>query len=610
MYEVTIIEHDGKSITLEARPYMNLLDLLRRERVFIPSTCGGAGICGKCKIRVVEGTGYGITEQERELLSDREIEAGIRLACMIEIDEDITIQTVNEFAGAGILIDKEGMDEVSPAIQKQHISLPPPSMEDRTSDVERIEAGLGHKSSIPYNVMGELSEVLRNDKYSVTISLFYNDVVSIESGDTRDRSYGIAVDIGTTSIAGFLMELNTGRQIDIYSTVNPQVKYGGDIITRIDYTIGHGDGLSSLSDMIRREINDMIEYFCAKWSIHKKQIYHITLSGNTVMLHLFANLPVDHIAVPPFTPVVARTLHIPARDLDINICPDGRVTLLPMIAGYIGADTISAVLASGMYKSEKMSLLVDVGTNGEIVLGNKDGFISCSASAGPAFEGARIRCGMAATGGAINKIKLSDGDIVYATIMDRPSQGICGSGLVDGVAIMLKLGILDAQGKMMRRGEEGTLHLSTAIQDRLCEIDGQAAFIISREGEVCGSKDVYICQKDVRELQLAKAGIAAGIRILMNEYKLDYEDVGRVYLSGGFGNYMDQKNSILIGLIPEELKYKIKTIGNASGRGAKMALLSKYKMAEIENIRGLIKYVEVSARSDFQDIFADMLSFP
>jgi uncharacterized 2Fe-2S/4Fe-4S cluster protein (DUF4445 family) len=367
------------------------------------------------------------------------------------------------------------------------------------------------------------------------------------------------------------------------------------------------NGLAVLSGLVRDEINNMLRTFQQRWGIAPDRIYHMTVVGNTIMMHLFAGLPVKNIAVSPFIPVIARRLELEPWQVGLNMCPSGRVTILPMVAGYVGADTIAAILASGMAERDELALLIDIGTNGEIALGNREGIITCSTAAGPAFEGAHIRYGMGGVKGAISKVRIAEDRIEYDTIGGEPARGICGSGIVDAMAQMLKAGIVDATGRM-KNAEEAKTELPAGLASRVKELDGKPALLIASREEGA-LDDIYICQKDVREVQLAKAAIASGIHILMREMGVRHEDIQKVYLAGGFGNYIDYDHAADIGLIPSELRSKIVAIGNAAGAGAKMALLSKEYMEMAEFIRHRTSYVELSSRLDFQSVFVDFLSF-
>lgn len=588
----------------------NLLKLLKEKGFYLDSPCGGRGFCGKCKVRIVRGdvTKNQCLPDEMGHLSFIERKGGIRLACRVEVNEDLVVELAESGQrDAAILTDGKSDVALNPTVVKRYVELPKPSLDDQDSDVDRLEKALGAPGKLYLNVMKDLPEILRDNGYKVTAVFFDGDIISVEAGDTSHVKYGVAVDIGTTTMVGFLMDLATGRQLDVYSAINPQRQYGADVITRTDFTIENENGLDVLSGLVRDEINNMLKAFCQRWGINPINIYHMTVVGNTIMMHLFAGLPVKHIAVSPFIPVIARKLELEPWRLGLNMCPSGRVTILPMVAGYVGADTVAAILASGMAEKDELALLIDIGTNGEIALGNRERIVACSTAAGPAFEGAHIRYGMGGVKGAISKVRIIEDRVEYDTIGGEPARGICGSGIVDAVAQMLKAGIVDVAGRM-KSIEEAKSELPISLANRVKEMDGKPAFLIASREEGA-SDDIYICQKDVREVQLAKAAIASGIHILMKEMGVQHKDIQKVYLAGGFGNYIDYDHAADIGLIPAELRSKIVPVGNAAGAGAKMALLSREHMEMTERIRQRMRYIELSSCPDFQTVFVDFLSF-
>ncbi|NLO81463.1 MAG: DUF4445 domain-containing protein [Clostridiales bacterium] len=609
MYEVRI--RQGNRVEKYSVPEgQNLFSLLKEKGFVMDSPCGGKGICGKCRVKIVEGENVrkGHLPDEMGHLSSAERNEGVRLSCRVRVTENLVVELPE--AGqrdAAIMIEGDYDTALNPAVSKYYIELPKPNIEDQASDVERIERQLNMLGKIHPDIMRFIPDTLRENEFKVTATLFEQNIIAVEGGDTSDKKYGLAVDIGTTTMVGFLMDLNNGRQIDVYSAINPQRQYGADVITRSDFTVENKEGLDILSRLVREEINNMLAGFYKKHGISPQNLYHITMVGNTIMLHLFAGFPVKNIAVSPFTPVIARRLDLEPQKLGIDMCPNGRITLLPMVAGYVGADTVAAIMASGMDKSDELALLIDIGTNGEIALGNRKEIIACSTAAGPAFEGANIRYGMGGVSGAISRVWINDNGTQYATIGGWPARGICGSGIVDVTAHMLKAGILEPTGRMITH-EEAKSILSPVLAERMCELDGKPAMLIAARNQGA-MDDIYICQKDIREVQLAKAAIAAGANILMKEMGVSVSDVGVVYLAGGFGNYIDFDHAADIGLIPEQLRSRIVPIGNGAGSGARMALLSRENLDRAQAIRDRIRYIELSAHIDFQNTFVEFVMF-
>lgn len=590
MFKIKVYQGKCERI-IEAGKGENLLKLLVQSDFVIDSPCGGMGICGKCRVKIIDE----FTES-----------ASYCLACKMFIDTNITIEipdTPERYAQ--IVTEGEIEAAVNPSIEKKAVELKAPDIQEQISDVKRIESMIGAIGSMPNDIMPHIASVLRSSDFKVTVAMYENEILSVEPHNTESRKYGIAVDIGTTTIVGYLMNLTTGNQIGVYSSLNPQSKYGADVITRIDYTL-NSSGLTQMTDLIRNEINNMINYFCQNYKIAAENIYEIDIVGNTVMMHIFAGLPVKNIALSPFIPVVCRKIEFTAKDIGINICSRGKIVILPTISGYVGADAIAAVLSCNIHKSETANLLIDIGTNGEIVLSSKDNMLVCSTAAGPAFEGARIECGLGGVQGAINRVYIDD-DLTYSTIGGTPAKGICGSGIIDVTAQMLKAGLLEPSGRMLTP-EEVFGKFSSNISDKMVLKRDQPALML-KTGKNDDPQDIYISQKDIREVQLAKAAIAAGIDILMKEMNVSFHDISCVYLTGGFGNYMDYRNALEIGLIPKAFKDRIYTIGNGAGMGAKLALLSKDAKAETEMIKEKAKYIELSAREDFQEYFIDFLGF-
>lgn len=590
MFKIKVYQAKRERI-IEAGKGENLLKLLVQNNFVIDSPCGGMGICGKCRVKIIDE----LTES-----------TSYCLACKMLVDTNMTIEipdTPERYAQ--IVTEGEIETAVNPSVEKRAVELKAPDIQEQVSDVKRIESMIGAIGSMPNDIMPHIASVLRSSDFKVTVTMYENEILSVEPYNTESRKYGIAVDIGTTTIVGYLMNLTTGKQIGVYSSLNPQSNYGADVITRIDYTL-NSSGLAQMTDLIRDEINNMINYFCQNYKIAAKNIYEIDIVGNTVMMHIFAGLPVKNIALSPFIPVVCRKIEFTAKDIGINICSRGKIVILPTISGYVGADAIAAVLSCNIHKSETANLLIDIGTNGEIVLGSKDNMLVCSTAAGPAFEGAHIECGLGGVQGAINRVYIDD-DLTYSTIGGTPAKGICGSGIIDVTAQMLKAGLLEPSGRMLTP-EEVFEKFSSNISDKMVLKRDQPALVF-KSGKNDESQDIYISQKDIREVQLAKAAIAAGIDILMKEMNVSCHDISCVYLTGGFGNYMDYRNALEIGLIPRAFKDRIYTIGNGAGMGAKLALLSKNAKAETEMIKEKAKYIELSAREDFQEYFIDFLSF-
>ncbi|NJD03948.1 MAG: DUF4445 domain-containing protein [Ruminiclostridium sp.] len=601
------IRKNDSTVELRAESGTRLLEFLQKNSVRVSSPCGGNGTCGKCRVRV-DGIKSQPSEKEKSLLGNDALENGIRLACYNKIQGNLDIYADERVEKAVIVTEGIKRDiRLGPVIRKEYAELPVPELNDQDPDLERIlkKAG-GNIGQISMKMLAMLPDVLRSSDFKVTF--VYNDdsIIAVEAGNTVAVLYGIAVDIGTTTIAAYLYDLNTGRHIDTFSAMNPQRKFGADVLSRIDYTINSETGLKSMHNEIINCVNGIIRDFTTRNNIGSRDIYAVTFAGNTTMMHFLMKLNARNIAVAPFIPVTTNLHNINAAEIGININNDGRAIVIPGVTGYIGADTVAAALSSGMYEDEKTSLLIDIGTNGEIVLGNKEWLFSCSTAAGPAFEGANIRNGMGGVTGAISVVKLVP-ELKITTIGNARPIGICGSGIVDSIAGMLAAGLIDETGRLA--DEDEAEKLEESLRNRLVDEDGKRAFLLVSAAESGNDSDIAITQKDVRELQNAKAAIAAGIRTLVKYAGISFDKIDNVYLAGGFGSFMDIESAIGIGLLPSELRGRIKSIGNAAGSGAVEALLSNEMLKMTERIKARIRHVELSGSPEFTEEYIECMMF-
>ncbi len=571
----------------------NLLDALRCEKIHIQSTCGGKGICGKCKVLFKEGAPRSSEIDKRHLGLD-EIKNGIRLACGVKIFNPAQIETFSE-ESMDVLIEGGSMDiNIDPYVSKKYMVIDKPTLKDQRSDCRRLSDSVKTDDiRIKESLMSKISETLRKADYNVTASLYKNVLVDIDEGDTSGVLYGVSVDIGTTTIACYLTDLRTGKVLSVESGVNRQRVYGADVISRINYTIENDDGLRILHDAVVGQINEMIKRLCVKSGIKTDYIYNMTVVGNTTMIHLFLGLPPKNISLSPYIAVTCDAVEMEACDAGIDI--NGYVTVLPGVASYVGSDITAGILACGMMDSDKYSLLLDLGTNGEIALGNSDGIVACATAAGPAFEGANIKWGTAGIRGAISSVDLSKRTI-YKTIGNEKPCGICGSGVLDMVSELLKFGVIDETGRM---ADDDDADFKEPIKKRMRINKGMKEFVL--EG------DIVFTQKDVREVQLASAAVSAGTKILLKEKGLSPSDVENVYIAGGFGNFMRVGSALNIGLLLKEFSGKVKSIGNSAGTGARMYLMSRECSKKIDKIIQNASYIELSGRQDFQEYFVDSM---
>ena len=567
----------------------------------IDSTCGGRGTCGKCKVQVLEG-GAEITTADRKQLRPIELEAGWRLSCQAKVYQDTTVTVpellrVPKAATMGV----NRLVLLDPNVRKVFVELSEPSLEDQRSDLERLRDALtaeGFDMKADLRVLRGLPVVLRDAGFTVTAVLGGDALIAVEPGDTREESYGVAVDLGTTTVVGTLMNLKTGMAETVRSTLNGQAPFGADVISRISHGMQGDEAKAELRDAVRRTINTILSELYESAGVSRDRVYEMVIVGNATMLHLMLGIDATPISMMPFTPAFTDPLYLPALDVGIDIHPAGYVQTLPVIGAYVGADIVAGIMATGLAREDKMRVFVDVGTNGEIVLGSVKRVLCTAAPAGPAFEGSQIRCGMRATEGAIEGVTLTDHVELQVIGGDIVPRGICGSGLVDTVAQLRLAGLLDVGGKMRSR-EEVPEH---PLSDRLITVEGVRAFLLG--------ENVYLTQRDVRELQFGKGSIATGIKVLMDVMGVSAADLDEVLLGGSFGSYLNPESAKIIGLVPAVDVDRILSVGNTAGEGAKMALLSFRERQVAFELPDKVEYVELSGRSDFNDSFVSVLQFP
>jgi len=567
----------------------------------IDSTCGGRGTCGKCKVQVLEG-GAEITTADRKQLRPIELEAGWRLSCQAKVYQDTTVTVpellrVPKAATMGV----NRLVLLDPNVRKVFVELSEPSLEDQRSDLERLRDALtaeGFDMKADLRHLRTLPVVLRDAGFKVTAVLGGDQLIAVEPGDQREASYGVAVDLGTTTVVGTLMNLKTGMAEAVRSTLNGQAPFGADVISRISHGMQGDEAKVELRDAVRRTINTILSELYESAGVSRDRVYEMVIVGNATMLHLMLGIDATPISMMPFTPAFTDPLYLPALDVAIAIHPAGYVQTLPVIGAYVGADIVAGIMATGLAREDKMRVFVDVGTNGEIVLGSVKRVLCTAAPAGPAFEGSQIRCGMRATEGAIEGVTLTDHVELQVIGGDIVPRGICGSGLVDTVAQLRLAGLLDVGGKMRSR-EEVPEH---PLSDRLITVEGVRAFLLA--------ENVYLTQRDVRELQFGKGSIATGIKVLMDVMGVSATDLDEVLLGGSFGSYLNPESAKIIGLVPAVDVDRILSVGNTAGEGAKMALLSFRERQVAFELPDKVEYVELSGRSDFNDSFVSVLQFP
>jgi len=578
----------------------------------IDSTCGGRGTCGKCKVRMLAGAD-GITDADHKYLSATELEAGWRLSCRSAVQSECVAEVPRLMTSPKAALLGYGQHVIlDPNVAKVHLKLTEPTLEDQRSDLARLTTALRAESyevRVDPGVWRALPIVLRANDFDVTAVVVGDELIAIEPGDTSGWAYGLAVDIGTTTVVGAIVNLQTGAVEAVKSTLNGQASFGADVISRASYTMMEPDGLAQLTERILTTINDLVQELSATCGVRLDQIYEAVVVGNATMLHLLLGIHPEPISVAPFIPALSEAVTLPAATVGIKLHPQARLSTLPHMGAYVGADIVSGVLATGVARNKdgKRRLYIDVGTNGEIVLGSIQRALSTAAPAGPAFEGAQIQAGMRASDGAIEGVQISPEGVTLQIIGgDLRPIGICGSGLVDAVAELVKVGLVDISGKLLRPDDARAAGISEALVSRLVTLDrGVRAFRLSDEAE-----NILLSQPDVRALQFAKGAIAAGVEVLLAEIGWTADDLDEVLLAGSFGSYINPGSARAIGLVPWVPLERIVAVGNAAGEGAKISLLSFREREAANRLPDFIEYLELSGRTDFNDIFMNVLAFP
>jgi uncharacterized 2Fe-2S/4Fe-4S cluster protein (DUF4445 family) len=569
-----------------------LFDAASWNGVAIDSTCGGHGTCKKCKVKVVAGNAE-ISSVDPRAFSPDELRNGWRLACRAAAQEDMTIevpplQTRPKAALAGV-----GRHVIlRPAVQKRYVELDEPTLEDQRSDLERLlEAIDDIEPRVPLDVVRTLGHTLRESDWKVTAVLADDLLIDVEPGDTSGHRHAIAFDLGTTTVVATLLDLETGQPRAVRSILNEQQPFGADVISRISAVMMDDDALGRLQEHAHSTLRTLTAEVCEEASVDPGDVYEVVVTGNVTMLQLALGIDPEPLSMAPFTIAARRLPEASARDFGLAVHERAPAVLFPALGAYVGPDIVAGILATGLTLDRRDRLFIDVGTNSEIVLGSSARALACAAPAGPAFEAAQIRCGMRAADGAIEGVKIVDGDVELTVIGDVEPQGLCGSGLVDAVAELVGAGILDHSGRFVADSSA-----------RLDKVGEETVFRLA--------DGVYLSQRDVRELQFAKASIATGWQILCRELELDPAEISQVLLGGSFGSYLTPASAVKIGLVPKLPVTRIVAAGNVAGEGAKIAALSVTERAAANAVLDEVEYVELSGREDFNDLFIDQLSFP
>jgi uncharacterized 2Fe-2S/4Fe-4S cluster protein (DUF4445 family) len=606
-----------------------IVDASRQLGVELESVCGGQATCGKCQVRIEEGffERYGIHSSMEHLspIEERETKffekhsglQGYRLSCVTEIHGDVLIFVPEESRKGKQIVRKAATEreiEVNPAVRKYYVELLPATLEDTLGDWERIQAALEEHHGlaglqIDYRVLLTLQDTVRKGDWRVTVSVWMGKEVIVVDPGLVEESYGLAVDVGTTTVAAYLCELSSGKLLATDSMMNPQVTFGEDVMSRITYAMTNKDGLQKMNKAIISGLNRLAGQVAAQAGIKRRDIVDWTIVGNTAMHHIYMNINPMHIGKAPFPPALHTSMDVKARDMGLKISEGAYVHVLPIEAGFVGADNVGVLIAEEPYNRDDIMLIIDIGTNGELVLGNRENLISSSCATGPAFEGAHIKYGMRAAPGAIERVqidpetrepryKVIGKDQWSDELKDMGARGICGSGTIDVVAQMYTTGVILRNGRLNTDLDSPRMRMSE---------DGPE-FVLAWADETAIGQDIVVNQSDLRAVQLAKGAMYAGAKLMMR--RLGVETLDRVILAGAFGSYIDGAQAMIMGLFPDCDLKKVYAVGNAAGDGARIALLNVDKRREANEYARKVEYVELTVEGDFEKQFAQAMYFP
>ena len=585
----------------EYRGHKDLLQILLENEVFVDSPCNGKGTCGKCKVRVLNGELPGVSETEEGFLTLDEQKAGVRLACLVVPQGDLTLE----------LLQEEGKHEVlssgylpafdyQPAVTKRVIDIEKPSLDHQISYEKAVENALGYDlngESVDWRVFKDNKKIEKQ----MTAVFYQGRLTALESGDTTEQMYGVAIDIGTTTVVTALVDLRSGEELATAAMINPQKKFGLDVLTRITYQMEEEAAAKNLQVTIVEGINQLMEELGEKAGISQEYIYEIVVSANCTMLHFLLGIEATSIGVSPYAPIFVKAQTLRARELGLSGAPEAGVYLLPSVSSYIGADIVAGTYVSELHRSNENLLFIDIGTNGEIVLSQRGKLVSCSCAAGPALEGMNISAGMRAAEGAVEEVRITEQGNELQVIGDREALGICGSGILSVLKELIRIGLVKKNGAFIKMEK---LEPRDYRRDLLRLQGTKRAFVLKE-----GPKELLITQGDVRQVQLAKGAILSGFHALLNKVGIHMEELDQVLIAGQFGAHLTVDNLVGTGILPEEVREKIRYVGNASKTGAYMALMSTKVRKEMEDLANTMDYMELGATENYERLFAKALQF-
>lgn len=583
------IEPAGRRILIPAGT--TILSAAQAAGIQVTAVCGGKGTCVACKVLLVEGEFSPISSHEAALLQPGELSSGLRLACQTSVISDAKVQFPPASLASLQRLQLEGASNtiaLHPAVQRIEISISSPALVEKQSDAEKVRealkvAGFPH-TDLPDPLLPQIEKILRGNEWKVSAILQGHQLVAFLPSD--QHMLGLAVDLGTTKIAAFLVDLQNGQTLASAGVVNPQIAYGEDVISRIQYSDEHADGAVVMQRSVVNSLNELVRELTSNTNTLPSQIVDCAIVGNTAMHHLLAGLPVHSLGTAPYLPARVDSMNFPANEIGLLLAYGARVYLPPNIAGFVGGDHIAMLLATQARHTLKTVVAMDIGTNTEISLIHKGRHLSCSCASGPAFEGAHIRDGLRAIPGAIERVFIGEEGVKIQTIQNQPAIGICGSGLLDVVAEMRKVGLLDARGAFQK---------------------GQSKFVLVSAKESGCDHEIAVSRKDVNEIQLAKAAIRSGVEVLLRQADIQAEDIDLFLVAGAFGTYLDVANCVRIGMFPKIPLDRFHQVGNAAGSGARELLASTLKRSEAGHMIEQIEYVELTTIKDYVDFFADAI---
>ncbi|MFP3880606.1 MAG: ASKHA domain-containing protein [Dehalococcoidia bacterium] len=591
------VEFEPIGLRGECQKNDSLLTCARQLGIGIASICGGEGTCHSCKVQVLRGNVSKPGPSEQEAFTSDELKLGWRLACQTYPAGNCKVMVPAESMTTPQRVQVEGVEvgvALEPSVQAYPLQLVAPSLSAPQADADRLLEGLNqqhdvHCRRVDIGVLCTLSDKLRSWDWECQAVARNDEVIALLVPSTRQL--GLAIDLGTTKIAGYLIDLGNGRTLAAKGVMNPQISYGEDIVSRMTRVIKSPDEAVLMQRLVVEAMNELCADLCAGANANTEEVVDAVVVGNTAMHHLFLGLPVRQLALSPFVPAISQALEIKARDLGVGIAAGAYVHLLPNIAGFVGSDHVAMLLAAGLRQTEGPVVALDIGTNTEVSLVHDGEAMAVSCASGPAFEGGHIKHGMRAATGAIERLRIIGDDIQYQTVNEAPPVGICGSGILDALAQLYRAGVIDEGGKI------------TDNHPRVRDYKRQREFVLVDEKTRDGQPAITITRRDVRELQLAKAAIRTGIEVLLEASGHAENDIKRVIIAGAFGSYIDVASAVTVGMLPPLPLSRFRQAGNAAGMGAKLALVSLTQRAEAQGIASKVKYIELASVPNFQSIF-------